>query len=104
MQALRHAHVHFDRSDDVEQPWVDAPAEDLKVHVRIIPIDRSSTPEELRYWHRRMIGGRKTACDQDADIRYAVIATRHETYKGPLCPKCFTPAELRESADITQDD
>lgn len=51
-----------------------------------------------------MIGGQRTACDLDADTRYAVSATRHESYKGPLCTKCFTSAELVASAEITQDD
>lgn len=100
-----HAHaLRFDLSDDDEQPWVDAPAEDLTVQVRILPIDRFATPDESRLWHRRMIGGQRTACDLDADTRYAVSATRHESYKGPLCPHCFTSAELVASAEITQDD
>ena len=100
-----HAHaLRFDLSDDDEHPWVDAPTEDLTVQVRVHPLDRYVTPDEARLWHRRMIGGHRTACDLDADTRYAVNGKRHESYKGPLCPKCFTPAELEKSAEITQDD
>ncbi len=65
------------------------PAEDLTVQVRT---DGSE-------WHRRAVGGLRTACGQPLDPR-ASGSLRHETYAGELCRDgCFSGWELNESAD-----
>lgn len=83
-------HLHIVPSAEFEQDEV--------VHVRL---------SEDRLWHRRLAGAlsTETACGRSADVRLGeVSATRHENYRGPLCPYCFTAREFSISNEITQED
>lgn len=97
--ATQHAHalapiVNFrERVRDLEARK--AAPEDLDVQVR-------TDGDE---WHRRAIGGHRTACGQDlTKAPFKGGSLRGESYKGRLCTKgCFSAYELALSHQINSD-
>lgn len=64
--------------------------EDLSVHIKLSP---------LGPWHKKAIGGHRTACGDPVIDNYAI---REETYTGTgkLCETCFTPYERSIAAAV----
>ena len=80
-------HDHYEDDTTVEDPDDKKQREDLQVQVRI---DGSA-------WHRKMIGGLRTACDKAIDPRFPG-SLRHESYLDELCTDgCYSKVELAES-------
>jgi len=66
---------------------------DVKVQVQIM------SGKNVAAWHRRMVGGMRTACDVDLTKREnREFGFRIESYADLICEDgCFSPAELAES-------
>lgn len=67
--------------DDFTPPRARVRTEDLTMHVF----------HEGR-WHRRMPDLSATSCDEQYNSQFAPL--RREELTHPLCPRCFTAAEL----------
>lgn len=73
---------------DLDEQAASAPTEELTMHAMV-----------EGQWHRRMPDLSETSCEKRYHSQFAPL--RREELTHPLCPICFTPAEIRR-ADAKQ--
>jgi hypothetical protein len=87
--------LHEALSDYIDTVVVDDPDErqDLTVQIRM----------DDGQWHRKMIGGLRTACGKSINYRHG-YQPRHESYDGALClDGCFSPDEVAENERLVKE-
>lgn len=69
--------------------------EDLTVQIQIMG------GKDVSRWHRKMVGGYKTACGLDLTLpENKQMGHRIESYLDRICEDCHTDGEIEESAKL----